>query len=140
MENPIKMDDLGGFTPIFGNTHLTPSQIRNFGVKIPQFGSMQEDVPLKFISSMIRITRWLFYPLKNGIWLYKNTNFHPTKKNNWPGTRGWTATFPIQSGESWGARVVVSHRHGLGGTACHRCITGSSWYVRSGRSTPIISI
>ena len=22
MENPIKMDDLGGFTPIFGNTHL----------------------------------------------------------------------------------------------------------------------
>ena len=26
MENPIKMDDLGGFPPIFGNTHieLTP--------------------------------------------------------------------------------------------------------------------
>ena len=22
MENPIKMDDLGGFTPIFGNTHI----------------------------------------------------------------------------------------------------------------------
>ena len=22
MENPIKMDDLGGFPPIFGNTHL----------------------------------------------------------------------------------------------------------------------
>ena len=22
MENPINMDDLGGFTPIFGNTHL----------------------------------------------------------------------------------------------------------------------
>ena len=22
MENPIKMDDLGGFPPIFGNTHI----------------------------------------------------------------------------------------------------------------------
>ena len=22
MENPIKMDDLGGFPPIFGNTHV----------------------------------------------------------------------------------------------------------------------
>ena len=22
MENPLKMDDLGGFTPIFGNTHI----------------------------------------------------------------------------------------------------------------------
>ena len=22
MENPIKMDDLGGFTPIFGNTQI----------------------------------------------------------------------------------------------------------------------
>ena len=22
MEKPIKMDDLGGFTPIFGNTHM----------------------------------------------------------------------------------------------------------------------
>ncbi len=22
LENPIKMDDLGGFTPIFGNTHI----------------------------------------------------------------------------------------------------------------------
>ena len=22
MENPIKMDDLGGFPPIFGNTHM----------------------------------------------------------------------------------------------------------------------
>ena len=22
MENPIKMDDLGGNTPIFGNTHI----------------------------------------------------------------------------------------------------------------------
>ena len=22
MENPIKMDDLGGFTPIFGNTQM----------------------------------------------------------------------------------------------------------------------
>ncbi len=23
MENPIKMDDLGGFPPIFGNTHMS---------------------------------------------------------------------------------------------------------------------
>ena len=22
LESPIKMDDLGGFTPIFGNTHM----------------------------------------------------------------------------------------------------------------------
>ena len=28
MENPIKMDDLGGFPPIFGNTHISPSMIR----------------------------------------------------------------------------------------------------------------
>ena len=25
MENPIKMDDLGGKTPIFGNTHSLPT-------------------------------------------------------------------------------------------------------------------
>ena len=24
MENPIKMDDLGGFPPIFGDTHIHP--------------------------------------------------------------------------------------------------------------------
>ena len=26
MENPIKMDDLGGFPPIFGNTHMSWAQ------------------------------------------------------------------------------------------------------------------
>ena len=30
MENPIKMDDLGG-TPIFGNTPLKVSQLLRFG-------------------------------------------------------------------------------------------------------------
>ena len=28
MENPIKMDDLGGFPIIFGNTHIKPLQSR----------------------------------------------------------------------------------------------------------------
>ena len=26
MQNPIKMDDLGGNTPIFGNTHTLPPE------------------------------------------------------------------------------------------------------------------
>ena len=32
MENPIKMDDLGGNTPIFGNTHLLA-----FGYQLDDF-------------------------------------------------------------------------------------------------------
>ena len=31
MENPIKMDDLGGFPPIFGNTHIGLGRMQGKG-------------------------------------------------------------------------------------------------------------
>ena len=56
MENPIKMDDLGGTPPIFGNTHvvnicgkqlfLTIRSIYWFGVA-PFSENPQEDLPLE---------------------------------------------------------------------------------------------
>ncbi len=30
MEKPIKMDDLGGFTPIFGNTHIVDEKLPSY--------------------------------------------------------------------------------------------------------------
>ncbi len=36
MENPIKMDDLGGNTPIFGNTHILDAA--NFQIQVEQEG------------------------------------------------------------------------------------------------------
>ena len=47
-ENPIKMDDLGGFTPIFGNTHINhESDIASIQFKIFQVG-MEHFIPIFF--------------------------------------------------------------------------------------------
>ena len=34
-ENPIKIEDLGGKTPIFGNTHIRLQPTRNFWGNVP---------------------------------------------------------------------------------------------------------
>ena len=34
MENPIKMDDLGGFPPIFGNTQMIPNGLHSLKLTV----------------------------------------------------------------------------------------------------------
>ena len=38
MENPIKMDDLGGKPTIFGNIHMTPTQTMHYCLMIQKYG------------------------------------------------------------------------------------------------------
>ena len=44
MENPIKMDDLGGFPPIFGNAHISPCMITWDFTRLTHV-EMQEEPP-----------------------------------------------------------------------------------------------
>ena len=37
MENPINMDDFGGFTPIFGNTQILPKAVAKLSKKRSDF-------------------------------------------------------------------------------------------------------
>ena len=37
--NRIKIDDLGGFTPIFGNTHIVKLKIKTLKIIMPTFSN-----------------------------------------------------------------------------------------------------
>ncbi len=54
MENPIKMDDLGGFPIIFGNTHLgvylSPQKGRE---RVPLLGTITYPLPVGTFESML---------------------------------------------------------------------------------------
>ncbi len=54
MKNHIKMDDLGSFTPIFGNTHMPPGVVRSLKKRTWSLQSLQQaDGPIpRLIPSM----------------------------------------------------------------------------------------
>ena len=63
MENPIKMDDLGVITPIFGNTHI---DAQNDG----------------FLNMYFRLQIWILCPSKMGIHFrecHANQRIKPTR-------------------------------------------------------------
>ena len=90
MENPIKMDDLGGFPPIFGNTHiLSCIEKCSFHKGIPLGFLVKNKLHLTHPSILTIALKQLFSPQRIGQlrlrfdqisgWIFRGSNRHIPK-------------------------------------------------------------
>ncbi len=97
MENPIKMDDLGGNTPIFGNTHMDGSKGFS-GIPCPGFRKPKSPICCNFLGDGVycRLNPTLDIENNSGcqtIQVFHQKNAMTFQMGNDPSKNIWVSTY-----------------------------------------------